>query len=155
WSSTHEVIARYLEFYPDLTSVLSILPQAQELLSAEKTPTLALALPVYELVIQALNDCTFKLPELCYAIEHGIDKISGCVAKARDLPVYVLAMAVNPSLKFEWIDENRDSFDQLQSCVTVKNVMLDICQKQPRRAKATALNPDTHAERATQAQAQG
>ncbi|KAF8600612.1 hypothetical protein BDV93DRAFT_587999, partial [Ceratobasidium sp. AG-I] len=130
WSSTYNMINRYLELYPavlrfsmshpemkipvvshrqyqvlqDVVSVLSIPHSAQELLSAERTPTLALALPVYENLIQALRDCELKFPELRHAIGCGISKLEAYVAKARDLPVYALAMVINPCLKFQWIN---------------------------------------------------
>lgn len=111
------------EVLQDVCSVLSILDHAQELLSAEKTPTLALALPVYEALIQALKDCTFKFPELCDAITCAIRKLESYVVKARDLPVYALAMAINPCLKFKWIDEHCTATKRQQSRVDVKEAV--------------------------------
>jgi hypothetical protein len=95
-----------LEVLEDISSVLSVLNHAQELLSAERTPTLALALPVYEGLVQALRDLTFEYPVLHHAIESGIRKLEGYIAKTRDLPVYVSAMVVNPCIRFGWIDQH-------------------------------------------------
>ncbi|KAG8722863.1 hypothetical protein FRC08_004493 [Ceratobasidium sp. 394] len=129
WSPTYNMIMRYLELYPfevlqDIVSVLSVLHNAQELLSAECTPTLALALPVHETgLIQALKDLTYKFPELQHAIECGVRKLEAYVAKARDLPVYAYAMAVNPCLKFTWIDEHWSPLQRQQARVVVKEKM--------------------------------
>ncbi|KAG9126261.1 hypothetical protein FRC07_004184 [Ceratobasidium sp. 392] len=94
WSSTYNMIKRYLELYPavlwystshpemhipvvffrqyevlqDLLAILSVLHSAQELLSAERTPTLLLALPVYEGLIQALRERQAKFPAFHYTI---------------------------------------------------------------------------------------
>jgi hypothetical protein len=108
------------EVLQDLVSVLSILHHAQELLSAERTPTVALALPVYESLIRALSDCTFTFPELQHAITAGIRKIELYVAKARDVPVYVYAMAVNPGLKLEWINQHWSPSQQQNARVILK-----------------------------------
>ncbi|KAF8594879.1 hypothetical protein BDV93DRAFT_458159, partial [Ceratobasidium sp. AG-I] len=90
----------------DIVSVLSIAHNAQELLSAEKTPTLALAFPVYETVIEAWQQLRLSIPELSFAIGSGIDKLQEYVGRTRQVPVHSLAMAVNLSLKFEWIDQH-------------------------------------------------
>lgn len=126
WSSTHNMVKRYLQLYPvsvllnslnlhvlmamnqavaqyahqhpemripialhnqyevlqDICAIFSILDQAQELLSAEQTPTLALALPVYKALIQTLKDCTFKFPELHHAVTCGILKLESYIEKA-------------------------------------------------------------------------
>ncbi|CEL53435.1 hypothetical protein RSOLAG1IB_11367 [Rhizoctonia solani AG-1 IB] len=94
------------EVLQDICSILSILNQAQELLSADKTPTLALALPVYEALIHALDDCALKFPKLAHAIIRGKLKLEGYVAKTRELPVYALAMVVKPCLRFKWMYNN-------------------------------------------------
>ncbi|CAE6365245.1 unnamed protein product [Rhizoctonia solani] len=181
WSSTYDMITRYLELYPavalyacrnprmsipivthkqfevlqDIRSVLSILHEAQELLSAEKTPTLALALPVYETLLEALDDCVDKFPELRYAIERGIDKLSDYVSKARNLPVYTLAMAINPTLKFKWTDQSDDPGRRHWARLTIREAMLGVCQKQHQCTTSTTPHSNTPAEHASQAQAHG
>ncbi|CCO37840.1 hypothetical protein BN14_12000 [Rhizoctonia solani AG-1 IB] len=107
------------EVLQDICSVLSILHSAQELLSAEKTPTLSLALPVYEALIKALDSAIVEFPELQFAILCAIRKLEDYVDRARDLPVYALAMAVNPSIKFKWFDENCSSVRRQEARVKV------------------------------------
>ncbi|QRV97807.1 hAT family dimerization protein [Ceratobasidium sp. AG-Ba] len=134
WSSTLNMIKQYLELYPavirysaenpemkilvisqrqfdvlqDLVLILEVLDSAQELLSAERTPTLALALPVYENLIQVLYDRAIEFPMLQYAIDCGIKKLDAYVATTRNTPAYAIAMAINPCIKFRWIDEHWD-----------------------------------------------
>ncbi|KAG9098570.1 hypothetical protein FS749_003513 [Ceratobasidium sp. UAMH 11750] len=67
------------EVLQDIVAVLSILHHTRELLSAERTPTLALALPVYKTLIQPLTDCIGKFPELQYVIECGTSENSGLI----------------------------------------------------------------------------
>jgi hypothetical protein len=95
------------EFFQDICSILSVLHHAQEFLSAEKIPTLALALPVYEALIDGLKNCLSesKFPELSHPIKCAVRKLEAYVEKARGLPVYTLAMAINPTLKFSWSDQ--------------------------------------------------
>lgn len=109
------------EVLQDICSVLSILHNAQELLSAERTPTVALALPVYEALVHALREASKMFPELRYAIELGIDKIETYVAHARGVPVYALAMVVNPCLKFEWIDQHWSETERKEGRAIVKD----------------------------------
>ncbi|CAE6412973.1 unnamed protein product [Rhizoctonia solani] len=174
------MVQRYLELYPaillytslnpgmnipivsdkqykvlqDICSVLSILHSAQELLSAEKTPTLALALPVYEALIDALENATSEFPQLRHAIRMAIGKLVKYVDKARDLPVYALAMAVNPGMKFRWFDEHQNCGPtcQQQACVVTMEAMLEVQQK--RHISATQ-QPQSPLERASQAQRSG
>ncbi|KEP49154.1 HAT family dimerization protein [Rhizoctonia solani 123E] len=170
WSSTYFMILRYLLLYPavalfahrnpelriptlthkqyevlqDICSILSILNQAQELLSAEKTPTLALALPVYEALIQALDECTIKFPELAHAILRGKLKLEGYVTKARDLPVYALAIVANPCLRFRWIRSHMTSSRAQTIKVTVMEAMLQIRQRLHKETSIVPSNSMRH-----------
>jgi hypothetical protein len=76
----------------DIRSILQVPHAAQELLSAEKTPTLSQAIPAYEMVVQAWFDLQKVLPELAHYIGVGIAKIQEYVAKGRTSRVYALAM---------------------------------------------------------------
>ncbi|QRW00609.1 hAT family dimerization protein [Ceratobasidium sp. AG-Ba] len=181
WSSTYNMIKRYLELYPavirfsathpemqipvisqrqyevlhDLLNVLAVLHSAQELLSAERTPTLSLALPVYEGLIQALKDCKIAFPVLQHAVESGIQKLEAYVAKTRGSPVYAYSMAVNPCMKFRWIDQHWDRIARNTARLHVKEKMFEI-RKNQYKSSPTAINrPQTEAERAAQAQQNG
>ncbi|QRW13009.1 AC9 transposase [Ceratobasidium sp. AG-Ba] len=133
WSSTYNMIERYLELHPaiaklalqirndaritvashkqyevlqDILSVLWVAHNAQQLLSAEKTPTLALAFPVYEAVIEHWEQLCGVIPELSHLISSGISKLQEYVTRTQDVPVHLLSMFVNPSLKLDWIRDN-------------------------------------------------
>ncbi|KAF8601189.1 hypothetical protein BDV93DRAFT_446211, partial [Ceratobasidium sp. AG-I] len=132
WASTGLMLDRYIDLYlpvtefslrnheagiptlshkqyevlQDVSSVLSVATRAQQLLSAERTPTLALALPVYEKVMELWRDCCRIYPEQALAIEAAIHKIEEYVLKSRKSSIHALAMFVNLSLKFEWIDKH-------------------------------------------------
>ena len=65
----------------------------QELLSAEKTPTLSLVLPTYEQLILLLKNMMRKLDKLCHAISTTIQKLEEYFSKSRRTRIYALAMS--------------------------------------------------------------
>ncbi|KAJ7633847.1 hypothetical protein DFH06DRAFT_1004046, partial [Mycena polygramma] len=133
WSSTYLMSDRLTELYPaiqcflkhpqqenishllfneeqfqvlsDIQLILSIPHAAQELLSAEKTPTLSLALPAFELLLVSWLNLQKELPELAHYIGVGITKIQEYVNKGRKSRIYALAMIINPTMKMTWIQE--------------------------------------------------
>ncbi|CAE6411444.1 unnamed protein product, partial [Rhizoctonia solani] len=132
WSSTYYMINRFLYLYPavtryiasipslaeytithrdfevlyDIKTVLSLAHRVQELLSSDKTPTLSYALPLYHALIDQWRHLQSTLPALSHAIGAGIKKIEDYIARVRLSPAYVVAMALNPSIGYRWIDEN-------------------------------------------------
>ncbi|CUA78443.1 Putative AC transposase [Rhizoctonia solani] len=123
------------EVLQDIVSVLSVPHSAQELLSAEKTPTLSLAFPVYEGVIQAWEQLVKKIPELGYAMVHGIGKIRNYINRTQQARVHTLSMIVNPALKFEWFAENwKSPWDRQNVYEIVKNEMLALQSKEYEQA---------------------
>ncbi|KAJ7235800.1 hypothetical protein C8J57DRAFT_1088647, partial [Mycena rebaudengoi] len=90
----------------DIQAILLVPHAAQELLSAEKTPTLSVALPAYELLLNSWLHLQTELPMLKHYIGVGIDKIQEYVDKGRKSRIYALAMIINPTIKMEWIDEH-------------------------------------------------
>ncbi|QRV91329.1 hAT family dimerization protein [Ceratobasidium sp. AG-Ba] len=181
WSSTYNMIERYLKLYPavlrytldhpemnitiaslrqcevlrDILSVLSLLHSAQELLSAERTPTLALALPVYENLIQALRNRAIEFPMLQHAIDCGVRKLDAYVAQTRGTPAYALAMAINPCLKFRWIDEHWSRTQRNGARVDVREAMLRVRQDIHRATGMSSIAPETSADRAARHQSNG
>ncbi|KAF5369673.1 hypothetical protein D9615_010259 [Tricholomella constricta] len=131
WSSTHLMTGRALDLYPaierflqlpkqidlvhllftetefqvlhDIQTILSIPHAAQELLSAEKTPTLSMALPAYEMIITAWLNLQKKIPILAHYIGVGIHKLQDSIYLA--LPV------INPEVKLDWITTHWSSAD--------------------------------------------
>jgi hypothetical protein len=77
----------------NICSILQIPHAVQELLSADKTPTLSQAIPAYEALVHAWSNLQQKLPELAHYIGVGIAKIQEYVAKGRTSRVYALAMS--------------------------------------------------------------
>ncbi|KAM6491195.1 hypothetical protein JOM56_013435, partial [Amanita muscaria] len=77
----------------DIRSILQIPHAAQELLSADKTPTLSQAIPAYEALVKAWLNLQQQLPELAHYIGVGIAKIQEYVAKGRTSRIYALAMS--------------------------------------------------------------
>ncbi|CUA72836.1 hypothetical protein RSOLAG22IIIB_10342 [Rhizoctonia solani] len=90
----------------DISVVLTVPCCVQQLLSAEHTPTLALALPLYENLIKIWKTCLAKFPEQQHAISLGINKIEEYITKSCKSSVYAFAMFVNPHIKMDWINKN-------------------------------------------------
>jgi len=104
--------------------ILELPHKCQELLSAEKTPTLSFALFTYEGLVLLWKDLAQDIPELSHYIDLGIAKIMEYVSKGRQSHVYALALStttssvtfistncllekvINPKLKFKWIEEH-------------------------------------------------
>ncbi|KAH7868956.1 ribonuclease H-like domain-containing protein, partial [Lentinula edodes] len=141
WSSTFFMVDRFLELYPaierfitndpklsdtvlfsavdiqvlnDIREYLYLFHSIQELASAEKTPTLSIVLPLYEGLIEMLGLMKSTLPNLAHIIEVSLRKLHEYVDKARGTRIYALAMAINPTTKLNWINENwpRSDADQ-------------------------------------------
>ncbi|KAI0660766.1 hypothetical protein C8Q70DRAFT_1044080 [Cubamyces menziesii] len=133
WSSTFLMIDRVLLLYPAISDFLAhpsradlarylltpnqlavlthihqvfeVSHQAQQLVSSEKTPTLSLVLPAYELLIDSWRTLCQQYPELAPYISLGIAKVEEYINKSRRSRIYALAMAVNPMMKLSWITE--------------------------------------------------
>ncbi|EUC58853.1 hAT family dimerization protein, partial [Rhizoctonia solani AG-3 Rhs1AP] len=88
----------------DVSSFLSVARRVQQLLSSERTPTLALALPLYENLIVIWKTCLKKFPEHDHAISLAIGKIEEYIGKSRTSPIHAFAMFVNPHIKMNWIN---------------------------------------------------
>jgi hypothetical protein len=78
--------------------------QVQQLLSAECTPTLSLALPLYSNLIDIWRTCITKFPEQHHAISLAIKKIEEYIKKTCESPAYAFAMFVNPHIKMSWVN---------------------------------------------------
>ncbi|KAF9002795.1 hypothetical protein BDQ17DRAFT_1242876 [Cyathus striatus] len=121
WSSTCQMICQVLQLYPqseyqfteddlgvlqDIDQVLEVSHKVQELLSTEKTLTLSLALPLYEVLLEKWWILQNTIPELSHYIGVGILKIEEYVSLARNTQIYVHAMILNPAIKFKWMKDN-------------------------------------------------
>lgn len=117
----------------DIQSILAVAHSAQELLSAEKTPTLSMALPVFEMLLNSWLHLQTQIPELAHHIGVGISMIQKYVSKGRKSRIYALAMStfslnctfkhpltsiylvLNPTMKLEWIEEHWPANDAKQA----------------------------------------
>lgn len=76
----------------DVIQVLEGAHAVQQVLSAEKTPTLSNALPEYALLIDYWTSLSHSIPQLSYVMEVGIAKIKEYVDQSRSSKIHVLAM---------------------------------------------------------------
>ncbi|KAJ6473957.1 hypothetical protein C8R47DRAFT_1053485 [Mycena vitilis] len=161
WSSTYLMSDRLIELYPavqcflnhpqqsaianllfkpleyqvlhDIQSILAIPHAAQELLSAEKTPTLSAALPAFELLLDSWINLQQELPMLGHYIGVGITKIQEYVNKGRKTRAYALAMIINPTMKMEWIEKHWPDDDAKQA----EKWMIESVSQHPTRVVAS------------------
>jgi hypothetical protein len=69
------------------------LPHAvQELVSAEKTPTLPVVLPAYEKLLHLFKLMKPRLPNIAHGIDAAIEKLSAYFARTRKTRIYALAL---------------------------------------------------------------
>ncbi|PPR08201.1 hypothetical protein CVT24_001388 [Panaeolus cyanescens] len=90
-------------------SRLFLCARTQELLSFEKTPTLSVALPAFEILVDSWLTLQQTIPELAHYIGVGIAKIQEYVTKGRKSRIYALAMIINPSSKLTWMEQQWSS----------------------------------------------
>ncbi|KAJ7137400.1 ribonuclease H-like domain-containing protein, partial [Mycena crocata] len=72
--------------------ILDVPHAFQQKLSAEKTPTLGLALPAFEAMIGVWEQMQRDHPELADIIQKGLDKLGSYQERVEHVPGYVLAM---------------------------------------------------------------
>jgi hypothetical protein len=77
----------------DIQVILSIPHAAQELLLAEKTPTLSMALPAYKMIITGWLNLQKEIPALAHYISVGIYKLQEYVSLGRKSQIYAMAMS--------------------------------------------------------------
>jgi hypothetical protein len=83
----------------DIIDVLEVPHLAQELVSAERTPTLSIALPAYEKICSTWEYLKEQKLFLVPYITTGIDKITEYVFKSRSNPAYGIAMSMTQYLR--------------------------------------------------------
>ncbi|GAB1528470.1 hypothetical protein RhiTH_011664 [Rhizoctonia solani] len=73
----------------DLILILCIPYNAQEVLSLEKTPTLALAIPLFETITWSWEQLATLMPKLSHAISCGIFKLQEYLGMFKDAPTNI------------------------------------------------------------------
>ena len=86
-------MSKQYEVLGHIHQILEIPHWAQELLAAEKTPTLAMALPVYKKLVELWKSLALSIPEMSHYIGLGVAKIMEYVSKGRRNKIYALAMS--------------------------------------------------------------
>ncbi|KAJ6614513.1 ribonuclease H-like domain-containing protein, partial [Mycena sp. CBHHK59/15] len=109
--SWHRLSPMTLQVLGDIRRFLQVLHLVQEIVSAEKTPTLSYVLPLYEQLIIILKDLAKELPKLSLGINATIRKLEEYFHMSRRTKLYGLAMVLNPTIKLQWLRENWSSED--------------------------------------------
>lgn len=78
----------------DIHQILEIPHAAQQLLSSSRTPSLSMALPAFEVLVEAWKNTRTIIPELSHYIDVGIVKIDEYVVKSRKSRAHALAMSM-------------------------------------------------------------
>ncbi|KAF8754797.1 hAT family C-terminal dimerization region [Rhizoctonia solani] len=134
-----DMIMLDLEFkvLQDILTCLNVPHQAQELLSAEKTPTLSLAFPVYNQLTCSWRQVGAQLGAFEHAIECGIAKIQEYIAKSRSSPIHIVAMVLNLCIKYTWIDSHWTEEEKQLAREIVKGFMLKYLEAHERQSTVT------------------
>jgi hypothetical protein len=66
----------------DIRTFLRVPHIVQEIVSAEKTPTLSVVLPIYEKLIIMLKNLWAQLPEMAHTITASVEKLEENLAHA-------------------------------------------------------------------------
>ncbi|OJA18622.1 hypothetical protein AZE42_01758 [Rhizopogon vesiculosus] len=109
WSSTFKMIDHVLILHPDLDvlrdihQIIEVPHAAQEFLAAERTPTLSMTLPSYELLENKWSKLKQTIWGLSHYIGFGLDKLTEYIHEGRKTRIYALTMIINPSIKLEWM----------------------------------------------------
>ncbi|KAG9079545.1 hypothetical protein FRC06_007675, partial [Ceratobasidium sp. 370] len=139
------VTHKQYEVLQDISTILTIAQHAQSLLSAERTPTLSLALRVYDTVIDLWSECRTIFPELSSAIDAGIMKLEEYVHKSRRSPAY-----------FDWINRHFHPSIAEQAYKAVEEKLLEYAQDRHMSLfKPGPISTSNSTIRSAQAQAHG
>lgn len=72
---------------------------AQELLSTDRTPTLAFSLPIYDKIITQWESKQQQYPLLFASIQAGIAKLKEYIAKTQESRIYAFAIGMQYNSK--------------------------------------------------------
>ncbi|KAJ7667875.1 ribonuclease H-like domain-containing protein [Mycena polygramma] len=155
WSATFLMIDRVLEQYQeeiahhsfdavslrvlqDIRRFLEVFHVVQEIVSAEKTPTLSIVLPMYEKLIIMLNDLAKDLDVISHAIKASVDKLEEYLSLSRRTKIYTLAMVLNPTIKLAWIRKHWNTGDYIAAKDSLRASMLE--HRKAMRAHSVSQN---------------
>ncbi|RPD74060.1 hypothetical protein L226DRAFT_583602 [Lentinus tigrinus ALCF2SS1-7] len=99
----------------EIYQILEIPHDAQQLLSYERTPSLTIALPAYELLLAGWRELRQEIPHMATYINTGIQKIEEYVNLSRRSRIHALAMALNPAIKLSWMEQHWSAWEAAQA----------------------------------------
>ncbi|KDQ62143.1 hypothetical protein JAAARDRAFT_450341 [Jaapia argillacea MUCL 33604] len=150
WSSTYVMIERALALYPETTqgdvaelalddADIQVLNDIKEFLRVpftvhdivgeERLPLLTTAVPLYEQLLVFLRRIQDTIPEIAHGVSVTLAKLNEYFGKARSNRTYALAMAINPTAKFKWAEDNWTPEQRDQARQWMFDAMLEHYQK--------------------------
>jgi len=82
-----------LNILRDVHQALEIAHSTQESLSAELTPTLSMAMPLYEILLENWTVLKSTIPELSHYIDVALSKLKQYVNEGQRTRIYALSMS--------------------------------------------------------------
>lgn len=86
--------AKDIDVLRDIHQVIEVPHVAHQLLSSERTPTLSMALPAYEVLTRQWTQLRSTIWELSHYIEVGLDKLNQYINEGRKTRIYALSMGM-------------------------------------------------------------
>lgn len=99
--TVHALSSIEITVLKDIRAFLSVFHYAQQIVSAEKTPTLSIVIPTYEKLIGMFTNLKRHKPNVAHAIDASLEKLKEYMGKARSTKMYVLAMRMSFLLELE------------------------------------------------------
>lgn len=90
---SHKLNAAQLHVLSNICDFLHSVHLVQEVLSAEKTPTLLMVIPTFENLVELLQLLRESLPKIAHSIIASIQKLTKYMLKACKTHIYLLAMS--------------------------------------------------------------
>ncbi|KAI0739236.1 hypothetical protein C8Q80DRAFT_1113054, partial [Daedaleopsis nitida] len=90
----------------DIHGFLKFPHSVQELLSGKQTPTVCVAIPAYEKLLEILKLAMKCYPKIVHAIRTTFDALTIYMNLGCCTCVYTLAMLLNPAFKCSWIEKH-------------------------------------------------
>jgi hypothetical protein len=84
----------------DIHQIIEVPRMAREILSSERTPTMSMTLPAYELLTSKWTQLQSTIWELSHYIGVGLDKLRQYINEGRKTCIYALSMSMAPVLTF-------------------------------------------------------
>ncbi|KAN0114259.1 Ribonuclease H-like domain containing protein [Russula decolorans] len=94
------------ELLDALYAVLAVPHMVQQIMSAESMPVLSGAVPSFEIFMTRWEKLRSKFPELKPLVDVGLEWAEKYYKRMDDTDAYVVAMFLNPCIRFEWIARN-------------------------------------------------